>query len=355
MKQSLVHLFVLILLVTLTSASTGSSGIHADSSVPYVGVNLAGAEFGNTVLPGTYGTNYIYPTFDEVNYFFSKGMNTFRIPFRWERLQNSRFGDFSTDEFARLDSIVNYATGRGNYIILDPHNGARYYGNLIGSPTVVVCAFAGFWAKLASHYRDNDRVIFGLMNEPHDMPTEQWRDIVNTTIAAIRSVGATNLILVPGNGYSGAHSWYDSWYGTPNAVEMLNVTDPAENYAFEVHQYLDSDSSGLSDLCVSSTVGSGRLTAFTQWLRQHNKRGFLSEFAGGRNSTCLGALDDMLSYVNGNSDVWLGWTYWAAGPWWGDYPFTLEPKNGVDRPQMSVLEAYLLPRYHAYLPTVMRE
>ena len=39
-----------------------------------------------------------------------------------------------------------------------------------------------------------------------------------------------------------------------------------------------------------------------------------------------------------NSDVWLGWTYWAAGAWWGDYPMSVEPKNGADRGQMIVLK-----------------
>jgi hypothetical protein len=44
--------------------------------------------------------------------------------------------------------------------------------------------------------------------------------------------------------------------------------------------------------------------------------------------------------MNDNNDVWLGWTWWAAGPWWGEYMFTVEPKNGQDRPQMAILEKY---------------
>jgi len=39
--------------------------------------------------------------------------------------------------------------------------------------------------------------------------------------------------------------------------------------------------------------------------------------------------------------VWIGFTWWAAGPWWGEYMFTLEPKQGVDRPQMRLLLPYL--------------
>jgi hypothetical protein len=46
----------------------------------------------------------------------------------------------------------------------------------------------------------------------------------------------------------------------------------------------------------------------------------------------------MLVYLNQNSDVWLGWAYWAAGPWWGNYRFSIEPSNGVDRPQTDVLQ-----------------
>ena len=32
-------------------------------------------------------------------------------------------------------------------------------------------------------------------------------------------------------------------------------------------------------------------------------------------------------------------TYWAGGPWWGDYMFSIEPQNGIDKPQMAILMA----------------
>ncbi len=49
----------------------------------------------------------------------------------------------------------------------------------------------------------NPKVIFGLMNEPHDLPTENWLTAANVAIAAIRATGATNLITVPGNAFTG--------------------------------------------------------------------------------------------------------------------------------------------------------
>lgn len=51
----------------------------------------------------------------------------------------------------------------------------------------------------------------------------------------------------------------------------------------EMHQYLDSDGSGTSATCVSSTIGAERLQAATQWLEQNNLKGFLGEIGAGSN------------------------------------------------------------------------
>ena len=339
MKRFFRGLCLLMVMIGVVETSIYPRALRAASPVAYTGVNLAGADFGYTKLPGTYGQDYIYPSHAEVDYFVGKGMNIFRLPFLWERLQRSLFGSFDAAELARIDDFVSYATGKGATVLLDPHNYARYNGQVIGQG-VSVDAFGDFWSKLAARYKSNPKVVFGLMNEPRDMPTELWRDDANAAIRAIRATGATNLILVPGNAYSGAHSWYQNWYGTPNATVMLGISDPGNNYAFEVHQYLDSDSSGTTDQCISATIGAERLRDFTAWLRQNGKRGFLGEFGGARNDTCYAALDNMLSYIDSNADVWLGWTYWAAGPWWGEYMFTLEPVNGTDRPQMAPLSKH---------------
>ena len=90
-----------------------------------------------------------------------------------------------------------------------------------------------------------------------------------------------------------------------------------------MHQYLDSDGSGTSTTCVSSTIGSERLKAATEWLRANGKKGLLGEYAGAVNPTCQAAVKDMLSYMVKNKDVWEGAVWWAAGPWWGEYVSSL--------------------------------
>ena len=334
-------------------------------ALSFTGVNLAGADFGETVLPGTYGTNYTYPTNAEIDYFMSKGMNTFRIPFRWERLQQSANSALNTTELNRLNSVVKYATSKGAYVLLDPHNYARYFPNpgdtqgdlsrAVGSAAVPNSAFNDFWTRLSNNFKSDNHVMFGLMNEPNSMPTEQWRDAAQSAINAIRATGSSNLIMVPGNAWTGAFSWGDNWYGTPNAQAMLSITDPGNNFAFEVHQYLDSNGSGGGGSVVSATVGRDRLVNFTNWLHANNRRGFLGEFAvpnstidATKSSSVIGddAIDLMLNYMQDHRDVWLGWTWWAAGPWWGEYQLTLEPTNlgqpsQADRPAMGLLRSHL--------------
>jgi endoglucanase len=316
-------------------------GASANAEILYRGINLTGGEFARKKIPGQYAKDYIYPGAKDVDYFLDKGMNVFRLPFLWERLQPVAAEPLDEAELARLDQAVEYITGKGATVIIDLHNYARYHGKVVGVE-ISDDALADIWRRLAEHYRDNRRVAFGLMNEPHGLPTETWVASANKTIAAIRATGSAHLLLVPGNAWTGAHSWNKTGYGTANAVAMRTIVDEQNNYLVEAHQYLDKDSSGTHPHCVDVGKAMQRLVDFTDWLRETGNRGFLGEFAGGRSPECIAALDAMLTYVAENEDVWAGWTYWAGGPWWGNYMFNLSPtKNNEDRPQLAPIMKHL--------------
>ncbi len=327
----------------------------APAPLPLTGVNLAGGEFW---LPGKprgevrprYGVNYVYPTEAEIEYFSGKGMNLFRYQFLWETMQATLRTPLDNADLGRLKASVKYATSRKLLVVLDPHNYARYYGtNIVGGPQVSTADFADFWRRLALEFKDDPYVWFGLVNEPHDMPTGQWFEAANACIAAIRDTGARNMILVPGNSWTGAHSWTAGGEKS-NATNALSVRDPLDYWAVEVHQYLDADCSGTHRAVVSPTIGSERLKKFVDWCRQHRVRAVLGEFAVPVVPNGQEALEDMLASMERDRDVWLGWTWWAAGSRWGEYLFTLEPKNGQDRTQMEWLKPHLggvaLPRFN---------
>ena len=342
--SSLLYTPLLFLLMQVDGATRSAAKpppIHQNQVRPlaFTGVNLSGGEFDNPkpVATTIYGTNYIYPSASEMDYFAGKGVNIIRFPFHWADLQHALNQPLEMTVLGRIRDVVKAATGRGQVVILDPHDYARYYDKVIGSPDVPDAAFADFWGKVAFQFKDNPRVWFGLMNEPHDLPNAQWLGAANAAIAAIRKAGAKNLILVPGIAWTGAHSWLSSG----NGDTMLGVVDPQKHFIFEVHQYLDHDNSGSHSEVVSATIGSERLRQFTLWCRQHHQRAFLGEFGAADGPTAAQAVDDMLTFMENNRDVWEGYTWWSAGGWWGDYMFTLEPKNGQDRPQLATLRPHL--------------
>jgi hypothetical protein len=286
---------------------------------------------------GTFDTNYTYPTHEEIDYFASKGMDVIRLGFAAENVQPNTNGPLDSAELARMDDIVSYAASKGVNVVLDMHNYGSIHTMQVGTSDAANAAFANVWGQVASHFAGDSNVIFGLMNEPNQQSASQWITGANAAIAAIRQAGATQEVLVPGSYWDGAATWTT----TDNAsVVGTQVKDPLHNYAFEVHNYLDSDGSGTHANVVSESIGVDRMTAITQWAEATGNKLFLGEFGVASDSTSLTAMDNMLTYMQQHTDVWQGGTYWAAGPWFGNYMFSAEPTNGTDQPQMAILDQF---------------
>lgn len=327
--------------LTLALAIGGPVGPALGTTVACLrGINLAGAEFG--ALPGRRGTDYAYPSAATIRAFAGMGMTVIRLPFRWERLQPAPKGEFDAGELAALDATVGTATQAGLTVVLDPHNYAHYRDARLGTEAAPAELLADLWSRLAKRFGGRQRVAFGLMNEPYDVPAGQWVDLANTAIAAIRATGSKALILVPGTAYTGLHSWTDTLAVGNNGTAMAGLHDPAGNLAIEVHQYLDADHSGRNPECSAAGELDAAFTRFEIWLSDHRLRGFLGEFGASDRPECLEALRGVLARLDQNPDRWLGWTYWAAGDWWApDYMFTAQPGPRGDRPQTVVLRTAL--------------
>jgi endoglucanase len=339
LKQTLLKMTVTAAAATLAVALPLQTTMAATNC--FRGINLSGAEFGKP--GGVAFKDYSWPSKETVSYFASKGFDTVRLPFMWERLQPVLMKPLDKDEVSRLKEAVELIRSHEMRVILDPHNYARYRDRVIGSEDVPAAAFGDFWARLAALYPSQDDVVFGLMNEPYRMPITQWLEAANAAAAAIRSQGADNLILVPGTAWSGAHSWMTPIDGEPNGVAMARFDDPGKNFAFEVHQYLDDDFSGTKGNCSRADDAVDALKKFTQWLKENGFRGFLGEFGVPAGKVrCIDALKSMVEVTEDNKDVWTGWTYWVAGDWWpATEELNIQPTKEGDRPQLAALKPAL--------------
>ncbi|KAG8761354.1 hypothetical protein FRC14_004759 [Serendipita sp. 396] len=335
-----------------TSSSPNTGTCSGATKFKYFGVNESSAEFGSGKYPGVLGTDYTWPSPSSVDYFVGKGMNFFRIAFAMERISPSGLtGSFDATYLSGLKTIVSYVTSKGAYAALDPHNYLRFNGAVITDTS----AFTTWWKNLANEFKSDSHVIFDLNNEPWGISGTDAASLMQAGINGVRSSGASQLILVEGTSWSGAWSWISA--GNGDVFKSLN--DPMGNTAIEMHQYLDSDGSGTSETCVSSTIGVERLTAATNWLKENNLKGFLGEIGGGSNDVCIAAIKGALCYLQQQGGTWIGTSpmfgslyvvgcanvsklspsfprltftgaaWWAAGPWWGTYFQSIEPPSGA--------------------------
>jgi endoglucanase len=304
---------------------------------PLVGVNMAGAEFGGTV-PGRMWHDYFYASNADLDYFLDRGVKFIRLPIHWKRVQPTLNGPLSTPDMAEIDRIVARVTERGGTIALDLHNYMRRDGVVIANDTtsaVNKAHLADVWLKLAARY-PGERVWLGLMNEPHDMPDAAVVGIHNHIIAALRTAGRTNFILASTNGWSGASAFGDATF----ANTMGQITDPLGRTGFDIHQYANPSYSGNPNDPAETTAGRrgvDQMAKFTAWARANKRTACLCEFGGTADPAFEEQVKLQIAHARANPDVWIAFAYWAAGAWWGDYPYSIHPSGGVDKPQLQRL------------------
>jgi endoglucanase len=327
-------IYLLLPAIILTS-------INSFSQKPY-GVNLAGAEFGEN-MPGIFGQDYTYPTANELDYYQSKGLKLVRLPFKWERIQHNLNGSLDADELLRIKTFVQSAADRNMVVILDLHNYCRYKLNnteeIIGSNNLTIENITDLWSKLSLEFNNTPNIWgYGIMNEPHDLLSNaSLFEIAQSIINGIRIGDQNTKIIVGGDSWSSAERWMEY------SANLKDLSDASNNLIFEAHVYFDQDGSGTYNQDYDSDgaypdIGIVRVTPFLDWLETNNLNGFIGEYGvPNDDSRWLTVLDNFLNHLHQNC---INGTYWAGGPWWGVYPLSIEPNNGNDSPQMSIVENY---------------
>ncbi len=231
------------------------------------GVNVSGGEFGapgstdevtefSNENPGEYGSDYRYDSQESFDYLASQGIDTVRLPFRWERIQPALGEELDDEELGRLRGTVHRAYTAGLEVILDVHNygayhltdGTRGVRRAIGSEEVSQDDFVDLWRRLSAAFREEPGVIaYDLMNEPsnlpevdHRPPAQVWEEASQAAVTAIRAGGDDTLIMVAGYHYSHAGEW-------PEQHPQPWIEDPADNYRYEAHHYWKHDDGNSYD------------------------------------------------------------------------------------------------------------
>ena len=336
------------------------------------GVNVSQAEWGDP-WSATYGTEYSYPSAPTFDYFAARGLGFIRLQVQWERLQPVLGGPLDATNLGYLQQDVAYAKASGALVSIVPHNSARYAPNesLVsnpciidnpcpGSPVNVTAAdLANFWVEMSNAFKDEPAVVaYDLMNEPYDMGTDangnpvNWGQIAQTVLTAIRSNGDNKTVMIPGDQWSNATDWSND-----NGATAF-ISDPANNYYYEAHEYFDSDYSGTyaetydEELAANpdlATVGVTRLAPFVSWCTANNVPCYLGEYGiPNDDPRWLTVLNNFLAALD---QAGMPGTYWAAGELWATAPtctcslLSVQPSNDftTDAEQLPTLLGHLKP------------
>lgn len=190
-------------------------------------------------------------------------------------LQGKVGGKLDGNSFAAYDKLMAACLDTGAYCMIDLHNFARYDDGIIGQGGPTDDEFADLWGQIAGKYADEDKVIFGLMNEPHDLDVKLWANSCQAAVAAIRDAEATtHMILLPGTNFTNA----ETFVSTGSAELLAAVENPdgtKDGLVLDLHRYLDINNSGTHAKCTTDNTEAFKSVA--KWLRTNKRTAMISE------------------------------------------------------------------------------
>lgn len=174
-----------------------------------------------------------YITEKDVAYIASLGMDHIRLGFDQIVLEETPYNYRDKilcilREFAGwckkydLRLVLNMHKAVGNYCDILEESGLMQSGDLQDR-------FAACWVKLEETFSDDSSIIFELLNEVVNATADEWNDVAERTIGAIRNINKDRLIIVGGTEWN-----------TPSGLDHIKVYDD-ENIIYTFHCYAPNE------------------------------------------------------------------------------------------------------------------
>jgi endoglucanase len=202
---------------------------------------------------------------------------------------------------ALVDQVVQWAHAAGMDVILDLHWSDT--GDYSVKPAQQLMADANhsikFWQEVATRYMGDGRVFFELYNEPHDIPGNVWQSGgmyggymvagMQQLYAAVRGVGANNLVIIGGLDYA-----FDLSVVASYPVQGYNI-------AYATHPYNNAPGRQPGEWDTSW----GYLTQTAPVV--------VTEFGDGTGS-CSPVWDEtLIPYADAHHAGWTSWAWFVGG------------------------------------------
>lgn len=157
------------------------------------------------------------------------GMDHIRLGFDQIVLEESP-GVWRERVLERIDRLIEWCEAREMGVVLNLHKAIGNYCDiqesvqLLDSPELQE-RFIALWVMLEKRYAAHPEVFFELLNEVRNVNPEQWNDLAERTLRAIRALNPVRRVIV------GSISW-----NSPDHLKELRVYDD-ENVIYTFHTY----------------------------------------------------------------------------------------------------------------------
>ncbi len=347
-----------------------SNGKLPSMDCPMLGVNLSSASGGS--VPGRFGTDYMYPRFEDLYYFKAKGVRLIRLPFRAARVVEDITNPtkLDTEDLNALKAVVAEAERLGIWIFLDAHDYAERTTNgtqdLLGTGEYTFERFGKMWGTIASEFAQYKNIWgYDLQNEPK-VSAPVLVNAYQAAIDEIRKIDTNAQIIVEGTNWASAYEWiygdhadkhypgYSTevaWGYKENSPWLLaNLKDPMNKIVFEAHGYFDKDNSGTYTKGYADVDYRKRFLPFLEWCTANNAKGLIGEFGVPYNEHATGDpryMDMLEGALELFRDYGMNATYWCAGAMYEGNSLTCQPDKSPlygnyakEKSTMAVLEKY---------------
>jgi endoglucanase len=329
------------------------------------GMSVAGLEYSSSTSNPLYNENYTdipSSVFEQIK---STGLDHVKVPFDWMALQPQLGGELNEEYLSHINQTVKNAASHSLGVILDMHNFGRYgaedSNKVVDGEIVSIQNFVDVWQRLSQIYKDDSRILaYCLMTEPYDMPTpttpENYKNsttttMYNETIAALRSLGDTTLIITQLDQWASVRMFTQIYGPDPEPW----IIDPINHTIYEAHMYFDTEGSGKytdnnSAFVVTypTSKAISDMQPYITWCKKHNLPVYFGEFGVPNTEVYTNYLQDILTFFDKNN---VNWTYWAMSRegWYNSATSTTANtvteqtglSNGPLAPQLAIIQEYL--------------
>lgn len=154
------------------------------------------------------------------------GFDSVRIPVRWSNHQSAA-SPYTIDAafLARVQHIVQKSLDANLKVVLNVH----HFEEIFHQPDAQRERFFSLWDQISEAFEGaDDRLIFELLNEPHDqLDAPKWNSLFEETLARVRKKHPTRWVMV------GPHHWNNI-----HTLPDLKLPESDRRLIVTVHYYL---------------------------------------------------------------------------------------------------------------------